>query len=84
MSYNPAGVSQEHHDMVPGPAGVATVRNIFSSESGVLLCYGTTFPPDSTAGYAPGCIFQDTDSGTLYCNVGTKASSDFNLVTVAA
>jgi len=84
--FNPSGMSQSLHDMVPAPAGVAAVRNIFVSEDGIMLCYGITVPSDAATGYAPGCIFIDVDGTTtskLYCNIGTKASANFNLVTVA-
>ncbi len=85
--YDPAGISQTLHDMVPSPAGVAVPRVIFKSEDGVMLCYGITVPSDEATGYAPGCLFIDVDGTTiskLYCNIGTKASADFNLVTVAS
>jgi hypothetical protein len=46
-----------------------------------LAVQGPTVPTDATAGFAPGCIFQQTDgvAGTcLYVNEGTAASCDFN------
>jgi hypothetical protein len=53
-----------------------------------LLASGVTVPADGTAGYQPGCLFQHTDGTTnatvLYCNIGTAASCDFNVVTVAS
>lgn len=53
-----------------------------------LLATGTTVPTDSTAGYAKGCLFIDTDvaAGTtgLYVNIGTTAACNFNTVTNAA
>lgn len=56
--------------------------------AGYLLAWGTAVPTDATEGYAPGCIFIHTDGAAyntvLYCNVGTKASCDFNVVTVAS
>lgn len=75
------------HNMVPAPASSAAVRVIFATEDGIMLAYGTTVPSDAATGYAPGCLFIDTDGTTtskLYCNIGTKASANFNLVTVAA
>lgn len=47
---------------------------------GKLFTHGATVPTDATAGYAAGCIFQDTTNGTLYLNEGTYASCDFNVV----
>jgi hypothetical protein len=87
MSYNPDGISQSLHDMVPGPAAVATPRVIYASEDGILFCYGLTVPSDAATGYAPGCIFIHVDGTTvsrIYMNIATKASADFNLVTTAA
>jgi len=46
---------------------------------------GTTVPTDASEGYAKGCVFIKTDGGvntTLYVNVGTAASCDFNAVSV--
>lgn len=42
---------------------------------------GTAIPSDGTAGYAPGCIFRDTDASsgaTIYINNGTATSCDFD------
>lgn len=53
----------------------------------VVIEQGTSVPADSTAGYAKGALFIDTDvaAGTsgLYVNIGTTAASNFNLVTNA-
>ena len=53
-----------------------------------LLATGETVPTDADAGYAKGCLFIDTNVGAgtsgLYCNIGTTAACNFNLVTVAA
>lgn len=74
-------------NMIPALAGTATPKVIFESEDGILLCYGTTVPSDAATGYAPGCLFLHVDGTTyatvLYCNISTKASADFNVVTVA-
>lgn len=54
---------------------------------GHILCAGTTLPTDADEGYCPGCIFihtDGTDGSALYVNEGTKASADFNLITVAS
>jgi len=59
-----------------------------ATTEGLLLASGTTVPTDGTAGYQPGCLFQHTDgtayNTVLYCNIGTAASCDFNVVTVAS
>lgn len=56
--------------------------------TGKLFDHGVTVPTDGTAGYMPGCLFQHIDGTTyatvLYCNVGTVASCDFNVVTIAS
>lgn len=48
---------------------------------GILLAYGSTVPAAARVGYAPGCLFLQTDATTLatvvYVNVGTKASASF-------
>jgi hypothetical protein len=53
----------------------------------VLQAEGLDVPVDTTAGYAKGCLFVDTNvaGGTsgLYVNVGTTASANFDLVTDA-
>ena len=60
----------------------------FDKDGDILIATGTTVPTDSAAGYAKGCLFIDTNvaAGTsgLYCNIGTTAACNFNLVTVAA
>jgi hypothetical protein len=53
---------------------------------GILDAYGETVPTDGATGYAIGCTFRHTDGGdgtALYVNEGTKASADFNAITVA-
>ena len=54
---------------------------------GILFAAGTTVPTDAAAGYAPGCIFQDTDASAdavLFVNQGTATSCNFDaLVPVA-
>lgn len=73
-------------NMLPGKAGATTPKVIFRSEDGILLAYGKTVPADASVGYSPGCLFIHIDGsvGTmLYCNEGSKASSDFDAVTVA-
>lgn len=79
-------ITNELTNMVPFAAGTATPRAIITGEDGILLAYGTTVPSDTATGYAPGCLFIHVDgsAGTmLYCNEGSKASADFDAVTVA-
>lgn len=51
----------------------------FTDESGnAVLVKGTTANlPSATSGYAVGCEFIATDTGTLYTNVGTATSCNF-------
>jgi hypothetical protein len=64
------------------PKGAVTPRVLLGSADGVLLCFGTTKPADAATGYAPGCLFIDTDgnsiSTTLFTNIGTAASANFD------
>lgn len=57
-------------------------------EGGTVFGRGTVVPADNATGYAKGCIFIKTDgtnqTNTMYCNIGTAALANFNLVTVAA
>lgn len=62
---------------------VQTAGALFNTEQDYLLRYGTSVPSDATAGYAAGGIFMHTDgslSATLYTNVGTSTSCDFNAI----
>ena len=82
-----ANLGYIHNNMVPSPAAVALPQGIWTTEDGIMLAYGLTVPSDAATGYAPGCLFIHVDGTTvskLYCNISTKASADFNLVTVAA
>jgi len=70
--------------------GSATTDEVVLLEDGlgnVLLATGTTVPTNTTAGYAKGCLFIDTNvaggTGGLYCNKGTKTSCTFSLVSQA-
>lgn len=50
---------------------------------GILHAAGTTVPADATSGFAPGCIFQDTDAAAgsqFYINQGTLASCAFKAI----
>ena len=51
---------------------------------GIVLGAGITKPTDAVIGYAPGCIWIDTDASAgsqVYVNEGTRASADFNILT---
>lgn len=51
---------------------------------GVLIAAGAAKPTDGTPGYAPGCLFFDTDAAAgsqWYVNVGSKTSCNFDLST---
>lgn len=53
------------------------------NQSGLRFAHGATVPPDDTAGYATGCIFQHTDgsaSTAFYVNEGDEDACDFNAV----
>jgi len=64
------------------PLGAATPRVLLGSADGTLLCFGTTKPADAAVGYAPGCLFIDTNgnsiSTVLFSNIGTAASANFD------
>ena len=52
---------------------------------GILHACGPTVPTDGTAGYAPGCIFQDLNASAgaqFFINEGSATSCDFNASTV--
>lgn len=77
-----------HEFMVPAKAAPATgaVKIVYTTEDGIVLARGRTVPSDAAAGYAPGCIFQHVNGSgatdVLYVNVGTKASANFDNLTV--
>ena len=80
MPANRYSLAYHHNNMVPAPAGEATVRIIWETEDGIMSAYGTTVPTDATAGYAIGCDFWHTDgsgSTAKYVNVGTSGSCLF-------
>lgn len=59
---------------------------VLDSAGLMLIAKGTTVPVDGRPGFATGCLFLHTDGGSgdaLYCNEGTSASCDFDLVSVA-
>ena len=55
---------------------------------GLREARGDTVPTNGDAGYAKGCIFPNTagtdHTDTLYCNIGTVTSCNFNAMTIAA
>lgn len=71
-----ADIAFKLETMVPAPAGNATPRALLTSESGILLAYGTSVP-SSAAGYAPGCIFIDVSGAKTYSNTGNVTTSIF-------
>jgi len=84
-----SNIAFQLEEMEPFPAATTKVRKILNGEDGVLLCFAATTPTDGTGapGYAPGCLWLNTagaDVSKWYCNIGTKASPNWNLVTVAA
>lgn len=64
------------------------VTTLISDGTNALLAKGATVPSDAAAGYAKGCVFIKTDgtdhTNTLYANIGTAASANFNAMTIAA
>ena len=72
-------IGYDLENMVPMPVGEDTPRAIFTSEDGILLCYGKVVP--TGAGYATGCIFIHTDGtggSATYFNEGTATTADFD------
>ena len=57
----------------------STVNSALTDNAGnsVLISCTAANLPSSKAGYAIGCLAIATDSGVLYCNTGTAASSSF-------
>lgn len=73
----------------PRSEGTATplIGNPDGARTDAIIATGTTVPTDTTAGYAPGCVFVHNDGGAgtgLYVNEGTAASSDFNAALTTA
>lgn len=65
------------------PAATTTPQTLRKSADGILLAYGKAVPADGDGGYAPGCIFIDTNgtaSNVLYTNDGTATSANFNSI----
>jgi len=50
------------------------------SEAGYLHAWGAATPSDGQAGFAPGCLFVNHTTKTLYQNFGTLASCQFVLI----
>ena len=56
------------------------VKIIVLEDGNALWAYGDTLPAEGTSGYAPSCLFLDTNAGadaTLTSNEGTGDSSHF-------
>lgn len=62
--------------------GATPVSHAFANENGdwVLVRCTTANIPSAQAGYALGCILQNTTTGGLYTNTGTILSSTFTLL----
>lgn len=49
---------------------------------GAVIAAGDTVPADGQIGFAPGCLFIQTDGNSvntvLYANIGTNASCNFD------
>lgn len=60
----------------PAPAVNVALTNEFGH---IYLAKGTAanIPVDGTAGYAPGCYFNATDTGIHYANLGSSSSCQF-------
>lgn len=75
-------------DGITEVVGAETITVLLANPAGLILwATGTTIPTSTTAGYAKGALFIDTDvaggTGGLYCNKGTTTSCSFTLVTQA-
>lgn len=83
-----AHIAHELEVMVPAPASSATVRTIYETEDGTMLCYGTaayTVLEAVTDRFAPGCIYikaLTAGSSILYNNIGTQAAPNFDVMTI--
>jgi len=86
MSVNRAFLGWALDNMIAAPASSTTIRTIFKTEDGVMLCYGTPGHTDLEATadvYAGGCVYLRalTGGGSLvYLNQGTKAVPNFVLI----
>lgn len=58
-------------------ASLAVDPYLTDSVGNVILARGTAANVPTGAGYAIGCLYQATDAGELYSNVGTAASASF-------
>lgn len=73
------GIALNAHNQISGRYNAFEVPGI-----GVLTAAGPTKPSDGTPGYAPGCMFFDTNAAAgsqWYVNVGSRTSCDFDAVT---
>ena len=80
MSRSRYTLAFDHHNMVPAPAASSTIKTIFKTEDGILLCYGTASAPSTANTYAEGCIYIKLVAAgvsEIYYNYGTYASPDF-------
>jgi len=68
--------------------GYADAKNVIVEgfDGNAIMAEGTTVPVDATTGYAPGCLFFKRAGGaatSLYRNVGTATSSNFDAIALA-
>lgn len=76
------GIALNAHNQISGRYNAFEIPGI-----GTLTAAGPTKPTDATPGYAPGCLFFDTNAAAgsqWYVNVGSKASCNFDLFSGSA
>lgn len=62
---------------------VSTTPTVLAScDKGHVFCIGSGAISDGAVGYAPACIYLDVVNQAHYRNAGTKASSNFDAVTL--
>lgn len=76
-------------DITAASAGtIAAIKVLIrDADSNIVLAQGADIPADTTAGYAKGCLFIDTDglTGTsgMYENIGTSTSCAFDSLSIS-
>ncbi len=81
-------VAEKLENMIPFNAASAVVISTLETEDGVMYCFGTaayTVLEAVTDRFAPGCIYIKSltaGSSIAYFNVGTKASPNFDVMTI--
>ena len=64
--------------------GTVDVALTDAADNGILISCTVANMPSSVAGYAVSCVAHATDTGALYLNTGTTASSTFTLMDTSA